>query len=292
MTPGSLRSMTGFGRAAGSVRGWDILVEVKSVNHKGLDVKLRLPRALAADEAALAALVRSRLERGRVDASIELIAPKAAGDVVDLARVEVLVTAAATIAERWPGLSSTLTTADLLRMPGVVVDAEPPPAEALSSTTSSLLAEALAMLERSRGLEGAGLLRDLSARRARCGELVDEIAAKTASAVDDKRAKLEARLTELLATHLEPSRVVAEAAVLAERLDVAEEIARLRLHLEHLDTLLVSTATGRKIDFLCQELMREANTTASKCQDAATAQRVVDLKAEIERLREQAQNVE
>jgi uncharacterized protein (TIGR00255 family) len=284
--------MTGFGRAAGAVAGWDVVVEVKTVNHKGLDVKLRLPRALAADEPALAQLIRGRLERGRVDVAIDVIAPPAGAAVVDEARVAAVVNAARTLAERWPEVSPSLAASELLKMPGVLTETSAPPAEALATTSSGLLSSALDALERARALEGEGLCVDLVGRRRRCGALVDEIARRTAGSVEEKRAKLHERLQVLLADHLDPARLAAEVAVLAERVDVAEELARLRLHLAHLDTLLSSNSPGRKIDFLCQELMREANTTASKCQDAETARSVVDLKAEIERLREQAQNIE
>jgi len=290
-TPG-LRSMTGFGRAAGAVQGWGVVVEARSVNHKGLDVKLRLPRALSADEPALLALVRSRLERGRVDVTVELAAPLTGGAVVDMGRVAAIVDAAQQMAAQHPSIDARVAAADVLRVPGVVTEASPPPTEHLSSTTLALLTTALDALQAARALEGEGLWRELVSRRERCGGLVEDIAHRTATAVDEKRSKLQERLQQLLDEHLEPARLAAEVAVLAERVDVAEELARLRLHLAHLDTLLSSSSPGRKVDFLCQELMREANTTASKCQDGETAHTVVDLKAEIERLREQAQNVE
>ena len=290
-SPG-LRSMTGFGRATGTVQGWGVVVEAKSVNHKGLDVKLRLPRSLSADEPALLTLVRARLERGRVDVVVDLLPPVTGGAVVDSGRVAAVVEAARQMAAQHPLVDARLTAADVLRVPGVLTEASPPPTEALSSTTTELLSTALAALQTARALEGAGLYRELASRRDRCALLVEEIARRTATSVEEKRSKLQDRLQQILGEHLEPARLAAEVAVLAERVDVAEELARLRLHLEHLDTLLSSSSPGRKIDFLCQELMREANTTASKCQDGETARSVVELKAEIERLREQAQNIE
>jgi uncharacterized protein (TIGR00255 family) len=289
---GGLRSMTGFGRAAGAVDGWGVVVEVKTVNHKGLDVKLRLPRVLVADESAFVQQVRARLERGRVDISVDVVAPERGASVVDVDRVRAVVEASRAMAAQFPEIKAELTAADVLRIPGVLVDGAEPPGEPISKATSSLLSQALDALEAARALEGDGLRRDLRGRRERCGVLVEEIARRTAGAVDEKRARLHERLNQLLGEHLEPARLAAEAAVLAERVDVAEELARLRLHLDHLDMLMSSTSPGRKIDFLCQELMREANTTASKCQDAETARAVVELKAEIERLREQAQNCE
>jgi uncharacterized protein YicC (UPF0701 family) len=143
------------------------------------------------------------------------------------------------------------------------------------------------------GLEERDLLTlELRRRKDSIARLVDDVAARTATAVADKQAKLRERLAVLLGEHLEPGRLVAELALMAERLDVTEELARLRLHLEQLEQLLLTARSGRRIDFLCQEFLREANTVASKCADATTAHLVVELKAEIERLREQAQNVE
>jgi uncharacterized protein (TIGR00255 family) len=284
--------MTGFGRALGRVQDWSVTVEVKTVNHKGLDVKLRLPRAFSADEAALMQVVRSRLERGRVDVTIDLAIADQRGDVVDHARVDALVEGARALAKRFPEIAPALSAGDVLRFPGVLVEPVPPASSSLSSTVMTLLQEALEAVVTARQFEGEGLLADLAARRARCGALVEHIAHKTGNSVADKKEKLTERLRVLLGDALEPGRLVAEVALLAERIDTTEELTRLRMHLSHLDALLSSTSSGRKIDFLCQELMREANTTASKCQDAGIAHDVVELKSEIERLREQAQNVE
>ena len=307
----SLRSMTGFGRArtelapalapgagAGAGGGIAVLVEVRSVNLKGLEVKIRLPRALVPEEPALMRRVKSVLERGRVDVSIELQAERStAAAVVDEARVDAVIAALQAIARSHPEVSASMTGGELLGLPGVflrpaddehviVVD------DTLMAAVNAAVDEATRGLVRARADEGAGLTLELRRRKDSIARLVDDVAARTATAVADKQAKLRERLAVLLGEHLEPGRLVAELALMAERLDVTEELARLRLHLEQLEQLLLTAGSGRRIDFLCQEFLREANTVASKCADATTAHLVVELKAEIERLREQAQNVE
>jgi uncharacterized protein (TIGR00255 family) len=307
----SLRSMTGFGRArtelapalapgagAGAGGGIAVLVEVRSVNLKGLEVKIRLPRALVPEEPALMRRVKSVVERGRVDVSIELQAERStAAAVVDEARVDAVIAALQAIARSHPEVSASMTGGELLGLPGVflrpaddehaiVVD------DTLMAAVNAAVDEATRGLVRARADEGAGLTLELRRRKDSIARLVDDVAARTATAVADKQAKLRERLAVLLGEHLEPGRLVAELALMAERLDVTEELARLRLHLEQLEQLLLTAGSGRRIDFLCQEFLREANTVASKCADATTAHLVVELKAEIERLREQAQNVE
>jgi uncharacterized protein (TIGR00255 family) len=307
----SLRSMTGFGRArteltqavlgggAGAAgTGVAIVVEVRSVNLKGLEVKLRLPRSLLHEEPALTRRVKGALERGRVDVTIDLQAERsAAAAVVDVARVAAVIAALQDIAAAHPQVSTSMTGGELLGVPGVfvrtgddehaiVVD------DTLMAAVNAAVDEATRNLVRARDEEGTGLTLELRRRRDSIARLVDEVAGRTASAVADKQAKLRERLGVLLGEHLEPGRLVAELALMAERLDITEELARLRLHLEQLDQLLQTAGSGRRIDFLCQEFLREANTVASKCADANTAHLVVELKAEIERLREQAQNVE
>ncbi|MDP2339350.1 MAG: YicC/YloC family endoribonuclease [Deltaproteobacteria bacterium] len=288
-----MRSMTGFGRAQVVVSTWSVVVEVKTVNHKGLDVKLRLPRSLASHESALAQQVRARLERGRVDVAVDLEAQSHESTIrIDPAKVAAVVAAVKALAELHPEIEASLSASDLLKMPGVLThDDAPQDLKALQEATSTALQAALNDLDTMRSLEGEGLHKELTQRSHHCKTLVEEIATQTNSSSSEKRQRLHDRLT-VLGDTIDPARLAAEAALLLERLDVSEELARLRLHLDALDVLLGRAGGGRKLDFLCQELLREANTTASKCQDAAVAQRVVDLKAEIERIREQAQNIE
>jgi uncharacterized protein (TIGR00255 family) len=299
-TTATISSMTGFGRGRFELQGGiAVVAEAKTVNHKGLEVKLRLPRSLAADEVALTKQVRTRLERGRVDVNIDVVSlTPAAAFAFDHARVAAIVDAVQQLAHTHPQLVPTLTAGELLRLPGVVVEGASSDHvvddAALSAAAAAALDEAIAALLASRAAEGAGLLEVVRGHRDSIARLTEEIAQRMEGAVADKRQKLQERLQAVLQEHLEPARLVAEVSLLAERLDVGEELARLRLHLLQLDALLTtgSQGCGRRLDFLCQELLREANTTASKCQDAAVAHLVVELKAEIERLREQAQNVE
>ena len=235
-----MRSMTGFGRGEAEAAAARISVEVRTVNHKGLDVRARLPRELAGLEPEVQRRTRAALSRGRVTVHVELHRGSAAPSVsFDAARA-----------------------APLLR-----------------ELRAFAAAEGLA----------PPTLHDLLAALT---HLVQAIAARAGGASDRLRRQLESRLQELQPP-VDETRLAQEVAILAERADVTEELDRLGAHLKHCAALLDSgAAVGRKLDFLCQELNREANTVASKCQDAETAHLVVELKANIERLREQVQNAE
>ncbi len=295
----TISSMTGFGRGRSELAsGVAVVVEAKTVNHKGLEVKLRLPRVLAHEEVTLTKQIRSQLERGRVDVCIELVSlvPLAAL-AVDHARVAAVIELVTSLSATHSIITPTITAGELLRLPGMLLDHGADDDADVAATVAAAIDavdEAVAALLASRAAEGAGLQRVVVAHRNSIARLTEEIARRMDAVVADKKHKLQERLQTLLQEHLEPGRLVAELSVLAERLDVSEELARLRLHLEQLDALLATAGQGcgRRLDFLCQELLREANTTVSKCQDAAVAHLVVELKAEIERLREQAQNVE
>lgn len=299
----TLRSMTGFGRGTAPTHGGTVVVELRAVNHKGLEVKCRLPRALLAHEPQLHRACKTRLERGRVDLSVELVKDQAGvapASVVDQGRVAAVVAALRAVAATHPEVSLSITGGELLALPGVLVRQAAGDGEAddgvasaeLIAAVDAAVDAALQGLVLAREAEGRGLVVELSRRRDAIVTLVDQIEARTQTQVQEKAEKLRERLAAILKDFAEPARIVAETAGLAERLDVTEELARLRLHIGQLGQLLQTAGSGRRLDFLCQEFLREANTTASKCQDATTAHLVVELKAEIERLREQAQNVE
>lgn len=292
----ALHSMTGFGRARVDVDDRAaVVVEIKSVNHKGLDIKCRLPRALSAEESSLIAQVKSRVERGRIDMSVDVEVHAAATFAVDAARVRAVVDAARALAAEHPDLvTDRISALELMRMPGVIAAdalAAVDPV-ALAAATNAAVVAAVAAFVDARAREGAGLAAELQVRSTAIAQHVSALSASTSTSTSDKRQRLTDRLRLLDVDDLDPARIAQEVALLAERLDVSEELARLGIHVQALNALLIAQAPGRKLDFLCQELLREANTTASKCQDARTAHLVVDLKAEIERLREQAQNVE
>ena len=286
--------MTGFGTSTVASGGWSVRWELRTVNHKGLDVKLRLPRVASHLEIASMALLRGRLERGRVDAQVEVVPPAATRPVVlDTVQARALVDEALQYARQDPRIAPQLDLGQLLRLPGVVTvpEGQAPPAT-FDEDVRLGLEDAVLELLSSREREGVALMAELERRLLASRMIVDGIAARTLGAPERLAERLRSRLAEL-ATTVEPSRLAQELVLVAERVDVTEELARLRIHLDHfLHVMTAAEPVGRKLDFLCQELLREANTTASKCQDAPTAHAVVELKAEIERIREQVQNVE
>lgn len=294
MAETAVRSMTGFGRGTTEVGAFSVTVEMKSVNLRGLEVKVRLPRAFAELESRLVRQVKEGLERGRVDVAVDIAASGTnSGLQVNRQRLQEVLREVRALEAALGSAPSPVSPVDLLRFPGVLAeDLQIDDPVTVAAGVVSAAAVALQGLQAARAEEGQGLAADLRLRRDNIARMVDEIDERMAASAGERREKLEKRLGELLGEHLEPARLTAELAALTERLDVSEEMARLRLHLQQLDSLLKTPASGRRIDFLCQELLREANTTASKCQDAAVAHVVVELKAEIERLREQAQNVE
>lgn len=306
-SPSTLRSMTGFGRGSAPMPGGTVVVEARAVNHKGLEVKCRLPRGLLAHEPSLVRACKARLERGRIDLAVDLVrdAVSPGGAVVDAARVAAVLAAVRDLSARHKEVTASLSAGELLSLPGVMVrDSiagqaadhdnvyDSVASDDLIAAVDAAVLAALQGLVQAREGEGRGLVVELTRRKDGIVSLVDQIEGRTQATVVDKAEKLRERLQGILKEFAEPARIVAETAALAERLDVTEELARLRLHIGQLEQLLQTAGSGRRLDFLCQEFLREANTTASKCQDATTAHLVVELKAEIERLREQAQNVE
>lgn len=284
-----MRSMTGHGRASADSAAGRLVVEVRTVNHKGLDVKVRLPRELAAAERAVTSAVRAALERGRVDVSCELERAHGARVTVDDDALAALVTEVRRVGAALQVLPG-ITEGDLLRA-ALSLQRDVAGASEHDAVVDAT-ARALAELQADRAREGAALARVLEERVARIAALAAALRERADGAPARAAEKLRARLGEL-AVDLDAARLAQEAAVLADRLDVTEELERLTLHVAHARALLASPEpAGRKLDFLCQELLREANTSGSKLQDAAAAHVVVELKSEIERLREQVQNVE
>jgi uncharacterized protein (TIGR00255 family) len=285
-----MKSMTGFGRAARGIGELQVAVEARSVNHKGLDVKIKLPRPHGALEEAIGKRARARLERGRVDVSVEVT--RAHASRTD----EAALLAAAREAMAWAdalGGSRALTAGDLLRAAqvGPRADGDPLRDPAVEQGVLTLVEEALEELARSRTHEGAGLAATLEAHATRIDALRAALVERTRLAPDKLRERTQARIATL-GVALDPARLAQEVALIVDRVDVSEELARLGMHVTKMRALLLEARSGRALDFLCQELLREANTTGSKSQDAEVAHLVVELKTEIERAREQAQNVE
>jgi len=291
-----LKSMTGFGTGRSRAGDEEISVEVRAVNHKHLEVKVRLPRELAALEAAVVKAVRSRCARGAVDVAVRRSASTVTGAVptVDAAMARAWREALRTVA-RAAELADTPTASQIAGQPGVVRMEEPVTDLALAEgALDRALAEALDALVAARVREGRALEADLSARLERVATLAAEVAALAPRTVETYRARLQERVADLLkGAPVDEARLVQEVALFAERTDVAEEATRLQAHLAAFRSFLASSEpAGRKMDFLVQEMHREVNTTGSKSQSTEISTRIVELKAELERIREQVQNVE
>ncbi len=293
---GKLLSMTGYGSAKGSVEGQEITVELKSVNNRYLDCSVRLPRNFLFAEDTVKQAVSAGVSRGKVDVFVSAQASQDSGTVVsvneELARG--YRDAVARIGETL-GLESGLNAFSLARFPDVLtverreLDKDKA-AAALSEITAKAVEEFNAMRER----EGERLRRDMLGKLETIEGLVSVVEERSPQTVKEYRERLEARLRDILADRsLDEQRVITEAAIFADRTAVDEETVRLRSHIAQFRTMLEEgSPIGRKMDFLVQEFNRESNTIGSKCSDASLAKVVVDLKSEIEKIREQLQNVE
>ncbi len=291
-----IKSMTGYGRSVETRNGREFTVEVRSVNNRYLDCAVRLPRLVAFGEDAVKQAVKNTISRGKVDVFVSVRSEGGEQGTVTLntALAEGYLAAMRQMAETF-GLENDVKVSDLSRLPEVfTVDKPEVDEEALLADLMAVTNEALAGYDAMRTTEGAALDHDLRSRGARILELVGQVEKQSPKTVSDYRARLEAKLREVLAnTAIDESRILTEAAIFADKVAVDEETVRLRSHLNQMNTMLDNGgAVGRKLDFLLQEMNREANTIGSKCTDVAVARIVVDIKAELEKIREQVQNVE
>jgi uncharacterized protein (TIGR00255 family) len=293
-----IRSMTGYGRAEVAGMRMALSVECKSVNHRHLDIALKFPRALASLELDARRLIQSRLHRGRVDVTVTL------GSVdggalnplsLNLAQAREYADAARKLADELD-LPEGPTLAWLLTQPGVVTRDEQMPIEPEEARPllEDALTRALGELVARREAEGQALLQELRVLHAALGGQVDLIAERAPAAVERRTARLRERMQALLReAPLDEARIAAEVAVWAERTDISEELARLRAHLAELGRLLdAGGPVGRMLDFLIQEIHREVNTVGAKADDLEISQAVIAAKSAIEKLREQAANIE
>ena len=291
-----IRSMTGFGSAKGTCGKLEISVELKSVNNRYLDCTVKLPRVFNLLEEPLKAVIQKHISRGKVDVYV-VIDSSNANDIeirVNHPLAKAYVSALKSIAEA-NGLSGDINVTDLTRFPDILqAEKRETDPDLLCAGVTGILEEALSGYNEMRKREGEKLKLDITAR-------LDEIERLTAIAeeisprsVAEYRKKLETRMSEILQTaEIEESRILTEAAIFADRVAINEETVRLRSHIAQLREMLDSReAVGRKIDFLVQEFNREANTIGSKGNDVEMSKTIVDLKAEIEKIREQAQNIE
>jgi uncharacterized protein (TIGR00255 family) len=290
-------SMTGYGRGHAPLGHGSFVVEIRAVNHRFLDLRVRVDSEVAAEQYVIESYVRKHVLRGRVDVSARLEGKLGTDVVLDRMRARAafaeLIDLRDELAPNEPIPLSLLS-----GVPALFSEVGAPPPEARLTAAEQAVQIACADLAHMRSLEGAALATDLTRRAAGLLEHVEQIAAATVNQSAQLREKLSARLRKLLegATDipLDPGRLELEVAMLADRTDVSEELTRLRSHLAQLRELLMDTGpepVGRKLEFVMQELGREANTVGAKIADAGAAQHVLEVKAELERMREQVQNV-
>ena len=291
-----VKSMTGYGRARQTLRGRDITVEVRSVNNRYLDCTVKVPRTYIFAEDAVKSRVQKAVSRGKVDVFITIDATAADETVVavnePLARgyYEAL-----TKIRDMFSLEGELTAAVLAKFPDVLtVTKEEEDLESVAGDICAVLDEALEAYNAMRAVEGVKLCEDIAGRVTTIETVVGKVEERSPQTVAAYREKLTARMQEVLqSTTIDESRILTEAAIFADKIAVDEETVRLRSHIAQLRAMLKSDQpVGRKLDFLIQEVNRECNTIGSKCNDLTIAQDVVNMKAEVEKIREQVQNIE
>ncbi len=291
-----IKSMTGYGSAKGTVEGLEISVELKSVNNRYLDTSVRLPRSFLFAEELIKSCVQKHISRGKVDVFVSVNSAGAADVAVQVneALAKGYVDAVRHLAAEF-GLSDDLSATSVARFPDVLsVEKRDLDADAVSAGLSEITEAALRDFDSMRLREGEKLRDDVTERLATIESLVSTVESKSPETVAAYRRRLEAKMAEVLgAAGIDENRILMEAAVFADHIAVDEETVRLRSHMAQLQGMINGNSpTGRKIDFLIQEFNREANTIGSKCQNSEIAHVVVDLKSEIEKIREQIQNIE
>ena len=291
-----IKSMTGYGRAVKTLLGREFTVELRAVNNRYLDCTVKLPRSLTFAEEGVKQRVKAAVARGKVDVLISVGA--AAGEPVQVSLnrpvLEGYLQAMTAMVQEY-GVHNDISAAALARLPEVFLVEKPKEDEdELLSALLQVVDEALAAFNAMRAAEGAAMEADLQSRGQTILNLVAQVEAGSPQTVADYRARLEAKMQEVLErTAIDESRILQEAAMFADKVAVDEETVRLRSHLSQMQAMLSGGgAIGRKLDFLLQEMNREANTIGSKCTDLALARVVVEIKAELEKIREQAQNIE
>lgn len=291
-----IKSMTGYGSAKGTVEGIEVCVELKSVNNKFLDTSVRLPRNFLFAEETIKSAVMSHISRGKVDVFVTVDTSMADDMIVKVNEplLKGYIEALGSISKEY-GLPNDITAMSVSRFPDVLnVEKKELDADAVAEGIRIIAEQALCDFDGMRIREGAKLKEDVLSKLETIEKLVGIIETESPKTVEEYREKLKQKLFEVLGTtDIDETRMITEAAIFADKVAVDEETVRLHSHMAQLRSMLDGgSPIGRKIDFLLQEFNREANTTGSKCQNAEIAHVVVNLKSEIEKIREQIQNIE
>ena len=291
-----IKSMTGYGSAKGKAGDLEISVELKSVNNRYLDASVRMPRSFLFAEDAVKSAIGRHISRGKVDMFIN-VDSSAADDVsvkVNEALLRGYLDAIRLISEKY-GLENDLNAVSAARFPDILsIEKKDLDAEAISAGIVAIAEEALRDFDAMRQREGEKLCADVLCKLETISALVETVEREAPKTVEAYQNRLREKMNEVLSNAgVDENRILAEAAIFADRIAVDEETVRLRSHMSQLRTMLAGgSPIGRKIDFLIQEFNREANTIGSKCQNSDIAHVVVELKSEIEKIREQIQNIE
>ncbi|MDD2955468.1 MAG: YicC family protein [Oscillospiraceae bacterium] len=291
-----IKSMTGYGRAQELIDGRDILVEIKSVNHRYYEFSARVPRAYGYLEEKMKSFLQGRISRGKVEVNVSIQRVEGADSLVEVNRelAREYVQALRGVKEEL-GLIDDLSLSVAARFPDVfTVRRAVEDEETIWSGVQKVAAAAVERFVSMRETEGAKMKADIESRLDFIGDTVARIEEEAPKTVDEYRARLYAKMAEVLSsTQIDDQRILAEAALFADRVAVDEETVRLKSHIEQYRQILThDEPVGRKLDFLTQEVNRETNTIGSKAQNLEIARMVVDLKSEIEKIREQIQNIE
>ena len=291
-----IRSMTGYGRAEKTIDGRGITVEMRAVNNRYLDLNVKLPRVYSFAEDAVKSLIKANVNRGKLDLFITVNVTADTSLQISLNKpvLEGYLAALKSIAADY-GVRDDISVTALSRMPDVfVVEKQEEDEQQATQEILSVVSQALSKFSAMRTLEGAALEQDLRSRAKTVLALVEKVEARSPVTLVEYRSRLTQKMQEVLqSTTIDEGRILQEAAIYADKIAVDEETVRLRSHLAQLDTMLTDGgAIGRKLDFLLQELNREANTIGSKGNDIEQARTVVAIKAELEKIREQTQNIE
>jgi len=291
-----VKSMTGYGRACASFEKEDITIEIRAVNHRYLDCNIKVPKLCGFLEEPIKQVLQESVFRGKVDVYVTI--EQKNGENVSIALnksvLESFIEIAGHIKDEY-GLKGELSVENAIRLPEVFsITNEDEDMEVLKSNVISTFKEAVKSFVAMRDIEGEKLAYDILSRCEKIKTITEEINKRSPQIVADYRKRLEQKIAEVLSTQdIDNQRILTEAAIFADKVAVSEETVRLESHLSQISKMLKSGGTvGRKLDFIVQELNREANTIGSKCNDLSTTEMVIEIKSEIEKIREQVQNIE